>query len=380
MAPYALFSGHSRGRRFPETEHPLRTEFQRDRDRVIHSGAFRRLEYKTQVFVNGADDHFRTRLTHTIEVAGIARTIARSLELNEDLAEATALAHDLGHPPFGHCGETTLDELLQDHGGFDHNRQALKIVDELEEKYPGYNGLNLTWELRSGLLKHRQPNAPLLDGQPLPPQPGLEAQVADIADDLTYYSHDLDDAIRAGLIKGEDVQDLRIWRLAQEEAGAPPPPDDRCYFPFMVRNIINLMVRDVVESSRQRLDAAGVQQPSEAEALPEPLIAFGAECAPHCAELREFLFQKMYWHRAVMSANDISVKCMRQLYHHLYGRPELLGRKAKGRIERDGLAVAAADYLAGMTDRYAIQLYRSHFGDALELPSTFQLLPTGLRH
>lgn len=363
LAPYALRASASEGRRHATPAHPLRTEFQRDRDRVIHSRAFRRLEYKTQVFVAGsADDHFRTRLTHTIEVAGIARTIARGLALNEDLAETIALAHDLGHPPFGHCGERELNRLLAEHGGFDHNQQALRVVDDLEEKYPGMLGLNLTWETRSGLFKHRRPGL-RLDGRPLPPQPSLEAQVADVADDATYLSHDVDDGISAGLIGEADLSELRIWQLAREAlSDQPSKPGDPTYFPIMVRNLIDLSVANIVHASRHQLEQAGISEPNSARQHPDRLVSFSPDFAEHCQELRRFLYKKVYWHPAVDDDNQTAVRLMSELYHYLLTHPEELGRKAKARLQRDGNHRATADHIAGMTDRYAIQEYRRLIG------------------
>ena len=366
LAPWATPAAASRGRRFAEPDHPLRTAFQRDRDRIIHSRAFRRLEYKTQVYVAGTNDHFRTRLTHTIEVAGIARTIARSLGLNEDLAEAISLAHDLGHPPFGHCGERTLHALLQAHGGFDHNRQALRVVDELEEKYPGIDGLNLTWELRSGLLKHRQPTPPTLDGERLPPQPSLEAQTADVADDLTYYSHDLDDGLNAGLLREADLAALPLWQRVRERAGARARPGDRCYFPFLVRTLIDLLVEDVVRTREARLRAAPPASADAVQHLPAPLLGFSPATAAHCRELCRFLFEKMYWHSEVLHDNEEAVKYVAELYHHFIAHPEALGRRAQQRVARVGLVTAVADYLAGMTDRYALEQYEQFLGRAAD--------------
>ena len=359
LAPYARFSGNSRGRRYPEAPHALRTAYQRDRDRVIHSRAFRRLEYKTQVYVTGTDDHFRTRLTHTIEVAGITRTVARCLRLNEDLAEAIALAHDLGHPPFGHCGERALDELLQGHGGFDHNLQALRVVDLLEEKYPAMPGLNLTWELRAGLLKHRQ--TPLtLDGELLPPQAILEAQVADAADDLTYYGHDLDDGLSAGLLDPEKLQTLGLWQAAGERVRPQLAPDAPHFLPYMVRTLIDLLVGDLVRHSQANLAAAQLTRPEEAEHLAAPLIGFSPAYAAHCRELRRYLFENMYWHPVVLADNETAVTCMRQLYQYYLAHPEALGSNSRLRLQAEPLERVVADYLACMTDRYALEQYRRH--------------------
>ncbi|MBN4073990.1 deoxyguanosinetriphosphate triphosphohydrolase [bacterium AH-315-E10] len=361
LAPYAVFSGKSRGRRHSEEDHPLRTVFQRDRDRIIHSRAFRRLEYKTQVFITGQNDHFRTRLTHTIEVAGITRTVARSLRLNEDLAETIALAHDLGHPPFGHCGETTLNELLADEGGFDHNRQSLRIVDELEEKYPGFTGLNLSWELRTGLIKHRHDDEMTLDGIQLHVHPHLESQSADLSDNITYLGHDLDDGFRSGLLKMDDVQSLRIWKhvesLHEDKLSGEPIPEST-YVSFMIRNIIDFLVADLVSSSYERLETADLHTYEDAEKHTHRLIIHSDDVASMSLELKNFLFDKMYWHTDVHQDNERADALMRDLYSYFMKKSDQLDEKVQGRIKQYGLARAVADHIAGMTDRYAIQIHR----------------------
>jgi len=359
LAPYALASSRSQGRRHTETRHSLRTEFQRDRDRIIHARAFRRLEYKTQVFVSGFNDHFRTRLTHTIEVAGIARTIARSLRLNEDLAETIALAHDLGHPPFGHCGEHVLNEILVDHSGFDHNEQALRVVDHLEEKYPDFPGLNLTWEVRTGLIKHRgRPHRDTLDGVALSPQPSLETQVADLADDLTYLTHDMDDAISGNLLTAKDLSELEIWQSALAHSGRQDiDPSDRRYASFMVRNVIDLLVGDAVRSSAEHIAAAQIDHPDAAQQLDIPLIHSSPGIRAQCATLKRYLFDNMYFHPKVLSDNEQAVEYMRQLFDFFLAHPDQLGSRARERQAEDGSYRAVADYIASMTDRYALQQY-----------------------
>jgi len=275
LAPYAQFSADTRGRKYPEAPPDWRTHYQRDRDRVIHSRAFRRLEYKTQVFLNGSGDHLRTRLTHTMEVAAIARNIARALKLNEDLAETIALAHDLGHSPFGHKGEKVLDHLMKEHGGFEHNRQSLRVVEELEQKYPGFPGLNLTWEVREGLAKHEtsydHPDA-RKDFEAR--SASLEAQVANLADEITYYSHDLDDGLDSGLLSEKKLsRQVRIWhqsaRTVEKEYGELP---EECRRYFIIRCIIDRQLRDVVETTEQRILKSGV---ASADALPRPAKTIG---------------------------------------------------------------------------------------------------------
>ena len=362
LMPYAVHSRDSRGRRIPETGHPFRTDFQRDRDRILHSRAFRRLEYKTQVFLNNAGDHYRTRLTHTIEVAAIARTIARSLRLNEDLTEAISLAHDLGHTPFGHAGERALDKIMTPYGGFDHNMQALKVVDELEIKYAGYDGLNLTWEVRTGLIKHRrtEDGSPVkLDGEILPPNPWLEAQIADVADDLTYYGHDVDDGLDSGLLTVEMLSEVELWRMASESAlkRGLLPTGER-FAAFTVRCLIDLMVRDVIQTSSAAIDRAGLKRAEAVFELPEKLIGFSPEYQDKTDALRDFLYHNLYFNPGLGRLNEMSYKNMRKLFRFYVDNPLEMGETARRRIARAGLERSAADYIAGMTDRFAAREYQ----------------------
>src|SRR5690242_19965338 len=277
LAPYAQLSGRSRGRKYQEDPPEWRTQFQRDRDRVIHSRAFRRLEYKTQVFLNGTGDHYRTRLTHTMEVAGISRNIARALRLNEDLTETIALAHDLGHSPFGHKGEAVLDRLMKEHGGFEHNRQSLRIVEELEQKYPLFPGLNLTWEVREGLVKHRTTyDEPAARKGFDRASPSLEAQVANLADEIAYYSHDLDDGLDAGLLSEKQLRaEVRLWDQATRtiETSYGPLPDE-CRRYFVIRCITDLQVKDVVTSTETLLDQSGVKTADAVRDQPGSLVEY----------------------------------------------------------------------------------------------------------
>ncbi len=354
LAPYAVRNRDSHGRRCPEQSHPFRTNFQRDRDRILHSKAFRRLEYKTQVFLNGTGDHYRTRLTHTIEVAAVARTIARALSLNEDLAETIALAHDLGHTPFGHAGERKMNKLMINDGGFDHNMQALKVVDELEIKYPNYDGLNLTWEVRAGLLKHREHTDMYLDDIKLPGCPVLEAQIADLADDLTYYGHDVDDGIDSGLINQDMLMELEIWRRAvrfAEKAGLTPGSER--YMSFTVRNLIDMMVRDAITNSHNALNSSGVNSVEEVQNYDSHLIVLSQEFREITDILHQFLFDFMYFHPDVKAMNNRVSDKMEGLFLEYSVNPSLMGENAQGRIEKVGLKRAVADYIAGMTDRFA---------------------------
>ncbi len=369
LAPYAQFSGETRGRRHRETPPELRTEYQRDRDRVIHSRAFRRLEYKTQVFLNGTGDHLRTRLTHTIEVAAIARNIARALRLNEDLTETIALAHDLGHSAFGHKGEEVLNRLMKGHGGFEHNRQSLRVVELLERKYPAFPGLNLTWEVREGLAKHvtgfdrpgRQLNFEAHS-------PSLEAQVANLADEITYYSHDLDDGLTARLLSEETLQrEVEVWAEAAahvaRRAGSPRgkrAAETRRY--YTIRCIIDEQVKDVVETSEAAIQQAGVQSADDVRARRRPLIQYSERRRKLNLQLRKYLYRNLYYNPVVHEPNQRAVRMLAQLFAYFSDHPSAIGDDCRRRARQDGWPRAICDYLAGMTDRYAIQTYEGLFG------------------
>lgn len=360
LARFAVKNHESAGRRHPEQQHPFRTDFQRDRDRILHSRAFRRLEYKTQVFLSGSGDHLRTRLTHTIEVAAIARTIARALRLNEDLAETISLAHDIGHTPFGHAGERALHRIMRDQGGFDHNLQALRIIDELEIKYPDYDGLNLSWEVRAGLLKHRE-QVIHLDEKELPPHPSLEAQVADLADDLTYYGHDTDDGLDSGLITIEMLESIPLWCMAAEKAAAAGLREkDERYAAYTVRCLIDMMVGNTIRYSNELLERYAPKSSAEARALPCKLIAFSPDFEPLTLQLREFLYHNLYFHPDIAILNEESLEKMQFLFEVFRNDPELLGRKARQRLEQDPLPRVIADYIAGMTDTFALKEYKRY--------------------
>jgi dGTPase len=358
LAPYAQCSAESRGRVYPEPPPDWRTEYQRDRDRIIHSRAFRRLEYKTQVFLNGTGDHLRTRLTHTIEVAAIARNIARALRLNDDLAETIALAHDLGHSPFGHNGEMVLRKLMRRHGGFEHNQQSLRVVELLEQKYPGFPGLNLTWEVREGLAKHRTSyDHPGQRGRFAAKRASLEAQVANLADEVAYYSHDLDDGLDAGLLAEPKLRRaVRIWQQAAakitREHGELP---DECRRYFIIRCIIDEQVRDVVSNTEQRLRAAGVSTAQQVRLYPQPLVEYSPARRRLNLELRDYLYANLYYCRQLHQLNLRAAKMLAELFQFCLAHPEEIGDQARKRIGQDGLHRAVCDYLAGMTDRYAIQ-------------------------
>jgi len=365
LAPYAQLSAASRGRRYPEPPPEWRTQYQRDRDRVIHSRAFRRLEYKTQVFLNGTGDHLRTRLTHTIEVAGIARNIARALRLNEDLTETIALAHDLGHSPFGHKGEVVLNALMRGHGGFEHNRHSLRIVEELEQKYPGFPGLNLSWEVREGLVKHYTAfDHPGRRRGFAAKNSSLEAQVANLADEITYYSHDLDDGLDAGLLTEKQLsQNVRLWddaaRLVKREHGALP---DECRRYFTIRTIIDLQVKDVVETSEQLIATAGVRSADEVRLCPKTLVQYSLDRHRLNLELRRYLYKNLYFNPVVNEPHLRAKQVLKELFAFYLKQPAEISEQARKRVRKTGLHRAVCDYLAGMTDRYALQEHRRKFG------------------
>jgi dGTPase len=356
LAPYAQKSAQSRGREHPEPRHAFRTEFQRDRARIIHSRAFRRLEYKTQVFLNGTGDHLRTRLTHSIEVASISRTIARALALNEDLAEAIALAHDLGHSPFGHSGEEVLDECMRDHGGFDHNKQSQRVVELLENAYPTFPGLNLTFEVREGLQKHDEFYDSPVPGEQRYKCPSLEAQIADLADEITYYSHDLDDAIDFEILKTEQLEDVAIWRQSHESVSARYPDAHEPELPkLIIGAIIDAQVRDVVTTSAAAIAASGVRSADEVRRQDSSLISYSDERRAANQELRRFLYKNVYFHPRVAKVNERACEMLRAVFDAYVREPDLLGDAATRRVESEGLHRTVCDYIAGMTDRYLIE-------------------------
>lgn len=364
LAPYAMRATQSLGRRYAEPEHPYRGLYQRDRDRILHASAFRRLTAKTQVLVWGTNDHHRTRLTHTLEVAQVSRTIARELRLNEDLTEAIALAHDLGHPPFGHAGEAMLDQCLKDQGGFEHNRQGLRIVEELEQRYPGFPGLNLTWEVRESLAFHsKRPQAseivPYRQGIK---QPTLEAQVVDAADSVVYDIHDLEDAFGVNLITLEDVRRLGFWREAENELTAlhGPIPASRL-IPTVLRHLLSRREREMLTATQGRIAATQVQSVAAVNALQEPLVSEGETLKPLIHEIRQFLLEKVYHHPKVLEMSSRGQKIVKGLYEAYSADPNLMPEWHVARAREFGVACAVGDYVAGMTDRLADQEYRQLF-------------------
>jgi len=370
LAPYAQSELASRGRRFPEPPPRHRTEYQRDRDRIVHSTAFRRLVYKTQVFVNHEGDLYRTRLTHSLEVAQIARSVARALALNEPLAEAICLAHDLGHTPFGHAGQDALNECMRDLGGFEHNLQSLRVVDELEERYAEFPGLNLTFETREGVLKHCSATnartlgdlgARFLERR----QPSLEAQLANLADAIAYNNHDVDDGIRAGLITIDELRGIAIFRRQYDlVAGRYPDLGPRRMVHEVVRRMIDYLVNDLISTSEASVAAAAPASVEDVRARSEPLLTFSAEVEAEHLELKRYLRQHLYRHYRVLRMTTKAKRVVRELFDAMLEDIDLMPtehQEAARRMEaadgRPGRARAVADYIAGMTDRFAIREY-----------------------
>jgi dGTPase len=358
LASVAQKSGESRGRQHSEASHAYRTEFQRDRARIIHSRAFRRLEYKTQVFLNGTGDHLRTRLTHSIEVASISRTIARALRLNEDLAEAIALAHDLGHSPFGHSGEEMLAECMRDHGGFDHNRQSVRVVELLETPDPNFPGLNLTFEVREGLRKHERPYRFPTPAEKEYDCPSLEGQVADLADEITYYSHDLDDALDFEILTPARLEENDVWRNSHRAVLArykdTREPD---LHKLVIRDIIDREVHDLVATSAESIAESGVRTADDVRRQTAPLIRYSDELAGANRALRKFLYQNVYYHPRVAEVNQRACEMLRRVFEAYLADPDRLGEGAMRRVEKEGLHRTVCDYIAGMTDRYVMEEY-----------------------
>ncbi|MBM4019405.1 MAG: deoxyguanosinetriphosphate triphosphohydrolase [Planctomycetes bacterium] len=359
LAPYAAKSAETRGRAHPEPEHGYRTAYQRDRDRVVHSTAFRRLEYKTQVFLTHEGDFFRTRLTHTLEVAQIARTLARALNLNEDLTEAVALAHDLGHTPFGHSGEEALAELMRDHGGFEHNRHGVRIIDYLERPYPQFRGLNLTYEIRECMAKHATRfDRPDMAGF-LPGQPPLEGQVVELADSIAYDSHDLDDALAMGIMTAGDLANLAIFHQAAADfaASLADLTDDQ-RIRRIARLLIDLMAGDAIATSHRAIQEAGVRSLADVRAAPGRLIGMSAGLAPKVAELATFLSGRVYRHYRVARITTKARRFITQIFAAYEANPDQLPPEHRARADEEGLHRAICDYIAGMTDRYAQDEYQ----------------------
>jgi dGTPase len=364
LAPWAVHSSASRGRLFEEAPHPYRSAFQRDRDRIVHSRAFRRLEYKTQVFVHHEGDHYRNRLTHTLEASQIARTIARALRLDEELAEAVVLAHDLGHTPFGHAGERVLADLMCDAGGFDHNRQSLRIVDLLEERYPDFRGLNLTYETREGILKHGSDWEHPVPVPEAAQQPSLEAQVADLADEIAYTNHDLDDGLRSGLLRLDQLEELALWRETRRAlvSRVGSGTSERVLRAQTIVALINRLVTDLIQTSVARLGAADVDSVQAVRRTVQRLVGFSVEVEKEKLELKRFLHDQLYLHPEVRRVSEAASGLLVDLFRGYRESPLRLPERVRAHFDVDGEARAVCDYVAGMTDRFALKEHRAITG------------------
>lgn len=377
LHPAALRSQASRGRGVDEPEDALRTAYERDRDRIIHCTAFRRLMYKTQVFVNWEGDHHRTRLSHSLEVSQVARSLASALRLNEAFCEGLALAHDIGHPPFGHRGEWALDHLMRERGGFRHNAQVLRVVDQLERRSPQYAGLNLTRELRESLLKHESARDWPAELEPRPNQPYLEAQAVDLADSTAYNVHDIEDGLRAGMFEESQLEaEVELWRRGRAEVERKHPgflastTDVNLRIKRTSNEVLKLLIEDLIRSSHARLQAAQIHSPAEARACKQAMLGHGEELAPAVAELQAFLYKRFYRHPYLQELARYASQVLTGLFEALRERPLELPAWYQGWIERVGLERALCDYLAGMTDRFAEREYERLIGQAAPLPAT----------
>jgi len=362
LAPYGMRSKDSKGRAYLDNEPDYRTSFQRDRDRIIHTTAFRRLEYKTQVFINYEGDYYRTRLTHTLEVAQIGRTIARALGGNEDLIEAICLAHDLGHSPFGHAGESVLARLMNDYGGFDHNKQSLRIVTELEHRYPDFPGLNLTWEVREGMVKHESEYdlSHALDYNP-DLRGNLETQIANVADELAYTTHDLDDGLRSGMLTPRMLSGISIWEILIDNIKWQGSKLEDVARHKLIRQLIGMEVTDLVSTTDTTLKESGVKSPLDLQKLPYNVIGFSEEMRRRNRELKDFLYSKLYRNYRVMRMQVKAERILEDLFNAYLEEPKILPHHVQNRIELQGLERTICDYIAGMTDRYAIEEHQKLF-------------------
>jgi dGTPase len=362
LAPYGVLSMNSKGRKFPEDEPTYRTVFQRDRDRILHTTAFRRLEYKTQVFINDEGDYYRTRLTHTLEVAQIGRTTARALGANEDLIEAICLAHDLGHSPFGHSGETALNDLMQPYGGFDHNKQSLRIVTKMEHRYPNFRGLNLTWEVLEGIVKH-ETEYDVSDASDYDPElrGHLEAQIANAADELAYTAHDLDDGLRSGMITPHMLEGITLWKRITESVGWDQPVLLEIDRHRLIRRLIGFEVTDLIHTTSERLEENKVDSVEALQRLPYNMISFSDEMLEQNRQLKQFLYNHLYRHHRVVRMQTKAERIIADLFHAYREEPEMLPRHVQKWIDDYGLERTICDYIAGMTDRFAIEEHNKLF-------------------
>ena len=363
LAPYAIHSKDSKGRKYPEEEPDFRTLFQRDRERILHTTAFRRLEYKTQVFIIHEGDYYRTRLTHSLEVAQLGRSVARSLGANQDLVETICLAHDLGHPPFGHSGETILADLMKDHGGFNHNRHSVRIVTHLENRYPDFPGLNLTWEVIEGMVKH-ETDYDISDASDYDPQlrGHLEAQIANAADEMAYTSHDLDDGLRSGMITPAQLEGIAIWEIVNESIGRRKTDtiDDLARHQI-IRRLIGFEVTDLIQSVDRYLRKSNVKSSLALQQLPFNVVGFSEDMHRRNRELKDFLFANLYRHYRVVRMANKAEKIVADLFKAYVNTPTMLPEPSQALIEERGLERTVCDYIAGMTDRFAIDEHKRLF-------------------
>lgn len=362
LAPYGFRSRDSRGRIHPEDEPAYRTRFQRDRDRVLHTTAFRRLQYKTQVFVYAEGDYYRTRLTHTLEVAQIGRSLAAALGANEVLVEAICLAHDLGHPSFGHAGEKILDRLMADHGGFDHNQQSLRVVEVLEHRYPTFPGLNLSWEVLEGMVKHETEYDVAEASRFDPDKRGtLEAQLANPADELAYTAHDLDDGLRSGLLLPEELDGMPLWEDVKASVGWDGARFDRLWRHRLIRRLLGLLINDVATHTSRQLEQASAQSPADIRDCPHTVVGLSPDMATKMRELKAFLYENLYRHPRVMRMQIKAERIVRALFEAYISEPRQLPREEQNKLAEHPLHRVVCDYIAGMTDRYALQEYAKLF-------------------
>jgi dGTPase len=362
LAPYACHSRNSKGRAYVEDEPEYRTAFQRDRDRILHTTAFRRLEYKTQVFFNYEGDYYRTRLTHTLEVAQIGRTIARALGANEDLIEAICLAHDLGHSAFGHSGEVALARLMKDYGGFDHNKQSLRIITVLERRYPDFPGLNLTWEVREGVVKHES-EYDIADARDYNPElrGHLEAQIANVADELAYSAHDLDDGLRSGMLTPDMLDGIPLWEILIDSVGVRDQKLDDLTRHRLIRRLIGMEVSDLVHTTHQRLRDSNVKSVEELQRLPYNVIGFSEDMHRRNRQLKDFLYTNLYRHHRVVRMQVKAERIISDLFTAYQSEPSILPQHVQAQAEEYGLERTICDYIAGMTDRFAVEEHQKLF-------------------
>jgi dGTPase len=367
LAAYGVRSKNSKGRCYPEEEPEYRTSYQRDRDRILHTTAFRRLEYKTQVFINYEGDYYRTRLTHTLEVSQIGRTIARALGANPDLTEAICLAHDLGHPPFGHNGETTLARLMKDHGGFDHNRQSLRIVAKLEQRYLDFPGLNLTWEVREGIVKHES-EYDIADAREYDAdlRGHLEAQITNAADELSYTTHDLDDGLRSGMINASMLEGISLWEILVESAGWRSQILDDLSRHRMIRNLIDMEVSDLIHATNQNLRESGVRTVHELQSLAYNVVSFSEDMHRRNRQLKDFLYNNLYRHHRVVRMAVKAERIISDLFQAYVREPAILPDHIQEWAKERGLERTICDYIAGMTDRFAVEEYQKLFDPVMK--------------